>query len=139
MQREIGWTYDKIDARVIGAPKDIVIHDNEIARDGIAFVEDELVDALHVVDSDGQSGETAGYGRKEPEDQEDLRESDRSPRPLHWTPSLISIPFPLSSPSFRGDFSFDPVLPAVGFGKPSIELVRRFIHRICVCSSVFVN
>ena len=41
---------------MIGAPEDIVINDDEVSGDGVAFIEDVLVDALNVVDGDGERG-----------------------------------------------------------------------------------
>lgn len=74
---------------MIRAPKDIMIHDDEIAGHGIALVGDELVDALQVVHRDGQSGETARAAEEKPHDQKDLREPDPSLPLLHESPDSI--------------------------------------------------
>lgn len=53
-------THDEIDPGVIGAPEDVMIDDDdEITRHCVAFAEDKLVDALHVLDTGGESGAAA--------------------------------------------------------------------------------
>ncbi len=51
MKREMN-AYGEIDAGVIGAPEDVVVNDDEVSRNGVAFIEHVLVDALHVVNRD---------------------------------------------------------------------------------------
>ena len=46
--REDG-AYSEIDARVIGAPEDVVVNNNEVAGNGVILIENVLVDALDVV------------------------------------------------------------------------------------------
>lgn len=47
-------TYDEVDAGVIGAPKDVVIDDDEVAGNGVAFVDNVLVHTFLVVNGYGQ-------------------------------------------------------------------------------------
>lgn len=49
--RRVQLTHNHVDAGMIGAPKDIVINDDKVTGDRIAFVENILVNTLHIVDS----------------------------------------------------------------------------------------
>ena len=47
--------YSEIDARVIGAPENVVINDNKVPRNGVTFVDNVLINTFHFVDGDGKS------------------------------------------------------------------------------------
>ena len=50
-------TYSEINARVIGAPENVMIHNNEVSRNTVALVENVLVDAFNIIDGDRKSRE----------------------------------------------------------------------------------
>lgn len=56
--------YREIDAGMIGVPEDVVIDDDEVPRNGVAFVEDVLVDAFHVIYGDGERRYTANEAQQ---------------------------------------------------------------------------
>lgn len=58
------YAYSKIDARMIGAPEDVVVNYDEISRNGVAFIDDVLVYTFFFVHRHREGRDTADQIQK---------------------------------------------------------------------------